>query len=288
MLEINTNTVKKLIAEQFPQWTQLAIYPVAKSGHDNRTFHLGDEMTIRLPSGAAYAPQIEKELTWLPQMAPHLSLPISCPIAAGLPTADYPFPWSVNRFIKGETASRANIANTQQFAADLAMFLKELQAIDTTGAPVAGPHNFHRGGNLSVYHEETEEALTALKTLLPIDRLRILWEKAIRAKSTDKAVWVHGDVAPGNLLTTSGVLCGVIDFGCMGIGDPSCDYVMAWTLFDAGSRRIFFETLGCDRGSVERAKGWALWKALITYRDESADAAANARHTLRAILEEPE
>ena len=54
-MEITIEIVKQLIEEQFPQWKNLPVRPVAKSGHDNRTFHLGEEMTVRLPSGEAYA-----------------------------------------------------------------------------------------------------------------------------------------------------------------------------------------------------------------------------------------
>ena len=54
----------------------------------------------------------------------------------------------------------------------------------------------------------------------------------------------------------------MIDFGIMGTGDPACDYAMAWTFFDRPSRVHFLEDL--DPGTIDRARGWALWKALIT------------------------
>lgn len=46
MNQINTGLVKRLIGEQFPDWTHLEVKPVKFSGHDNRTFHLGDECKI--------------------------------------------------------------------------------------------------------------------------------------------------------------------------------------------------------------------------------------------------
>ena len=66
MHPINVSLVEKLIQEQFPEWAHLEVKPVKFSGHDNRTFHLGDEMSVRLPSDVAYAPQVEKENSWLP------------------------------------------------------------------------------------------------------------------------------------------------------------------------------------------------------------------------------
>ncbi len=40
---------------------------------------------------------------------------------------------------------------------------------------------------------------------------------------------------------------------------------MAWTFFDENSRKVFQEVLQIDEETWNRARGWALWKALITY-----------------------
>lgn len=61
MIKINKELVQKLIKDQFLEYASLLICQVEKSGHDNRTFHLGDKMTIRLPSGKDYISQAEKE-----------------------------------------------------------------------------------------------------------------------------------------------------------------------------------------------------------------------------------
>jgi aminoglycoside phosphotransferase (APT) family kinase protein len=51
----------------------------------------------------------------------------------------------------------------------------------------------------------------------------------------------------------------------LGVGDPSCDAAMAWTFFDDTSRGVFRNVLNIDKETWNRARGWALWKALITY-----------------------
>lgn len=66
MHTIDVDLVARLINEQFPEWSDLEIRSVKFSGHDNRTFHLGEQMSVRLPSAAAYVPQVEKEQLWLP------------------------------------------------------------------------------------------------------------------------------------------------------------------------------------------------------------------------------
>ena len=64
-MEIDAPLVRQLIAEQFPQWADLPVRAVQPNGWDNRTFRLGDELSVRLPSAAGYAPQVEKEARWL-------------------------------------------------------------------------------------------------------------------------------------------------------------------------------------------------------------------------------
>jgi aminoglycoside phosphotransferase (APT) family kinase protein len=70
-------------------------------------------------------------------------------------------------------------------------------------------------------------------------------------------------VAASNLLVRDGRLRAVIDFGQCAVGDPACDYAIAWTFFDAGGRAAFKARLAPDPGLWARAKGWTLWKALI-------------------------
>ena len=61
MIKITPNVVRELIDSQFPQWAHFPIQEVERSGHDNRTFRLGDEMSIRLPSHERYAAAIEAD-----------------------------------------------------------------------------------------------------------------------------------------------------------------------------------------------------------------------------------
>lgn len=265
-MDITVDLAKKLIFEQFPQWSHLEIKPVKNSGHDNRTFHLGDDLTIRLPSGKEYEPQIQKEAKWLPVLAQHLSLPITAPVAKGKPTPEYPLAWSINRWLVGETVRHTNV-DLQKFAIELARFLKELEAITAENGPQAGAHNFYRGGDLAVYIAEFEQALTQLPAGPQRNHYQDIWTTALATKWEKKTVWVHGDIAVGNLLVNDGHLSGVIDFGILGTGDPACDLVIAWTFFDSKSRKAFKEEMGLDDTTWQRGKGWALWKALITPGD---------------------
>ena len=262
--DIDVALVERLISAQFPQWADLPITPAVPQGWDNKTFRLGAQMSVRLPSAAPYASQVEKEHRWLPELASHLPLPIPVPLAKGSPAEGYPFNWSVYRWLEGETASTERVDDLIEFATTLADFLAALQRIDPAGGPPPGRHNFFRGGPLTVYDAETRQAITALDGRIDADAATAVWEAALAAKWHGPPVWVHGDVAAGNLLVEGGRLSAVIDFGTSGVGDPSCDLAIAWTLFGGESRDAFRAALQVDDAPWARGRGWVLWKCLIT------------------------
>ena len=285
-VNIDVPLVKRLVATQFPEWAHLAVRPVALGGWDNRTFHLGDEMSVRLPSAASYSQQVKKEQHWLPRLAPHLPLPIPDPLAAGHPTDEYPWPWSIYRWLDGEPAASVPITDLTRFATDLAAFLVALQEINATDGPAPGSHNFWRGGPLEVYNPETREALVALEGQIDIDTATEVWEIALATSWQPAPVWFHGDIAVGNLLLQDGELSAVIDFGTSGVGDPACDLAIAWTLFEKGeSREVFRAALPLDEGTWARGRAWTLWKALIV---AAGIANTNAREATksRQIIDE--
>jgi aminoglycoside phosphotransferase (APT) family kinase protein len=266
---VDIEVARRLVRRQFPQWAGLEVRPVAAPGWDNQTFRLGDTMSIRLPTAATYALAVPKEHRWLPVLAPQLPLPVPVPVALGSPDAGYPHPWSIYRWLDGEPATSAPIADLTAFAHEIAEFLVALQKIDAAEGPRPGPHSWFRGGPLTVYDAQTRQAIAALGDRIPAGAATRMWETALRTSWARPPVWFHGDVAAGNLLVRDGRPAAVIDFGTSGVGDPACDLVLAWTMLSGDSRAAFREALGLDRDTWDRARGWALWKALITY-DESA------------------
>jgi aminoglycoside phosphotransferase (APT) family kinase protein len=285
--DINADLARRLVATQFPQWAGLPIKPVRFGGWDNRTFHLGEEMSVRLPSAEGYAAQVEKEHRWLPRLAPHLPVPVPVPLAMGVPSDEYPWPWSVYRWLDGEIATIENIADLRQFAIALAQFLTALYRVDPTGGPPAGPHSFYRGGPLTVYDAETRQAIAALRGQIDTGAASEVWEAALGATWHGPPVWVHGDYAAGNLLVKEGRLSAVIDFGCSAVGDPACDMVIAWTLLSGESREAFRAGVPVDGATWARGRGWALWKALITlaeYLGTDPAKAAEARRVIDEVL----
>lgn len=263
-LTIDPHLVHQLLISQFPQWANLPIKPIIPGGWDNRTFRLGEEMLVRMPSAVHYTGQVEKEQYWLPKLAPLLPLRIPEPLAIGKPGEGYPWKWSIYRWIDGETASAiADRLDLNDFAIRLAQFLKALHRIDLVGGPPPGPHNFYRGGTLKTYDTETRQGIAALKDRLDTKAATEIWETALKTTWPHAPVWIHGDISAGNLITLQGRLHAVIDFGQLGIGDPACDLSIAWTLFSGKNRTLFQETLPLDAATWARGRAWTLWKALI-------------------------
>lgn len=224
----------------------------------------------------------------MPFLGRLLPLPIPEPVALGQPALGFPWPWSVYRWLEGEPASGVELADAEAFAEDLAAFLLGLQALDPTGGPPPGEHNFFRGGSLLTYDQDARRAISVLSGVVDTTACARVWEAALAATATGPVAWLHGDVAASNLLARAGRLSAVLDFGAMAIGDVACDLTIAWTLFTAGPRRVFRERIARDDATWARARGWALWKALILIAWQSGPpaAVADAARVLDAVLGE--
>ncbi|MBC6462866.1 aminoglycoside phosphotransferase family protein, partial [Actinomadura sp. HBU206391] len=213
------------------------------------------------------------------------SVPV--PLAKGAPGEGYPFNWSIRGWLEGETASPHRIDDLSGFATSVADFIRTLQRIDATGGPQAGAHSFYRGASPAHYDEETRRSIAALAGRIDTGRASAVWDAALDAAWAGPPVWFHGDIASGNLLVRNGRLAAVIDFGTSGVGDPACDLVIAWTMFKGDSRESFRSAVGQDPATWARARGWALWKALIGLAediDTDEKRAAGNRRVIDEVL----
>ena len=71
------------------------------------------------------------------------------------------------------------------------------------------------------------------------------------------------------------------------MGDPACDLTIAWTLLSGESWEAFRSALPLDGATGARARGWALWKALITLAEHirtNPVEAGKARRVIASVL----
>jgi aminoglycoside phosphotransferase (APT) family kinase protein len=291
--ELHTDVplVRRLLASQFPQWADLPIARVESSGTDNAIYRLGDDLAVRLPRIGWAKALAEKEQRWLPRLAPHLPLPIPVPLAMGAPGEGYPWHWSVCPWLEGDNAIAQDIAHSETGAVALAGFIAALHRIDAHEGPPAGPDNFFRGVPLADLDERRRESIAQNEGMADTKALTDAWDAALAEPAWDgPPVWVHGDLLPGNVLVRDGRLSAVIDFGCLGVGDPACDVIPAWALFSSTAREAFRRALDVDDATWGRGRGWALSfavSALPHYRESNPVLAEVARRTITEVLADP-
>jgi len=257
--------VARLLAAQHPA-LQGPLTRVAH-GWDNDVFRLGDHLAVRLPRRAAAARLVEHEQRWLPRIAPTLPVPVPVPVAVGIPQGDYPWHWSVVPWFDGVRALDLAPEERDLLAGPLA---DALLALHVT-APRDAPRNPVRGVPL----RERDDAVRPRVAGAPA--FASVWEDALAAGQwRDEAVWVHGEVHPGNLVARGRQLVAMIDFGDMCAGDPACDLAVAWTAFSPAGRELFVARMGerYDEATWRRARGWAV--AIATLVSDSDDAGFRA------------
>jgi aminoglycoside phosphotransferase (APT) family kinase protein len=219
----------------------------------------------------------------MPRLAPGLPVAIPVPLGRGRPGAGFPWSWSVCRWLEGENPAVDRIAQPRSLAGELAEFITALRRIDPADGPASG-----RGVPLAQRDAPTRAAIDELHGLIDTDAATAVWEQALRIPVwPGPAAWSHGDLSPGNVLIRRGRLSAVIDFGGVGVGDPTVDLIVAWNLLPAGVRPVFRAALGVDDATWARGRGWALSIALIQlpyYQDTNPVLAGSARHVIREVL----
>ncbi|MGX1696514.1 aminoglycoside phosphotransferase family protein [Microbacterium keratanolyticum] len=266
--EISSSLVRSLVSEQFPQWSELPIRPVDVQGWDNRTFRLGDRMSVRLPSADGYVAGLVREEQTLAVLDSRFRIAIPRVVATGAPSAAFTRPWSIREWIEGHTLTAVEPRDRESVISSVGDALRELQACDTAGGSWAGSASAYRGCHVSAVGEEVQVRLPVLPRG-QAEGCRALWDAAVATVWTAPPVWVHGDIAPGNMLFgRSGRLEALIDFGQTCIGDPACDLAFAWLSCDSRERDRLRARLDLPKDAWLRGTAWALWKALISSPEE--------------------
>lgn len=287
--------VRRLLAAQFPQWAALSLAPVPSAGTDNALYRLGEELVVRMPRILWAAGNVVDEWRWLPRLAPRLPLAIPAALALGEPGEGYPWQWGVYRWLPGADATQAPVADPNQLARDLADFILALQRIETTGWPPPEPPRSGRAEPLATRDAETRACIAELESLGLHDAatsaaISAAWDAALAEPPyAGPPIWVHSDLSPLNFIVRDGRLSAIIDWGALGLGEPACDLIPAWSAFSAEARSVFRSTMAVDDAAWARGRGLALSIALIAlpYYHITNPALANlARHAIAEILSE--
>ncbi len=288
-LTVSVRVVRRLVQDQFPQWSNLPIERVSSTGTVNAVFRIGDWLSARFPLQAGDLATVRRWLDAEAEAARALlgRTPFATPepVALGEPGEGYPLPWAVQTWLSGVTAAEADPGASVAFAHDLAVFIEGVRRIGTLGQNFSGPG---RGGDLCSHDAWMETCLKHSDRLLDTDTLRRMWREfreLPRSAITD--LMTHGDLVPGNVLVTNGRLAGIIDVGGMAPADPALDLVGAWHLLEAEPRHVLRIDLESDDLEWERGKAWAFEQAMGLvwyYADTNPTMSQVGRRTLERLM----
>lgn len=284
-IDVTNELVQRLLSDQFPDLARLPLVRVA-NGWDNVTFKLGGDLAIRLPRREAAADLILHEQQWLPSLAGELPVAVPAPVRRGSPASYYPWSWSVVPWLEGRAAWRLRPEERRSLAPGLAAFVAALHVPAPSDAPV----NPVRGVPLASRHAAVKQRLDSGQ-VPQADTVATLWRGLAGLPAWEgPALWLHGDLHPGNLLVDGNRLSAVIDFGDVTAGDPATDLAAAWLVFDAEGRREFIAAVE-SRVEVspqtwQRGRGWALnmATALLTSSDDNRLLRSAGEQALAAVL----
>jgi aminoglycoside phosphotransferase (APT) family kinase protein len=229
-------------------------------------------------------------MRWLPVLCGALDdtgLTLPVPVREGLPGPAYPFPWSIVRWVEGETLLQTRRPVDEAEAAEVLARL--LDALWSVPALADVPRNPHRGVPLTARSATLVDRLERLPDDLAVSAVAKAWHRALRAPSwSGPPVWVHGDLHPGNLVARGGRLTGVIDWGDLTSGDPATDLSVAWMLLGVEARARLRTDVAVDDATWARARGNALAHAVAVLVSSADDPTMEAmgRRTLAAVLAE--
>lgn len=290
-VRIDSATLRGLLRRQAPAWADLEIRPLPRrlEGTDHTLFRIGDRLLARMPKIGWASDQAVSDATWLPRLAPQLTVSLPVPVHVGEPDDGYPFAWSVTQWLPGANPrDRGDVGLAEQ----LATFVTVLHRVPVEGGPL--PADGARGTPLAAQDDRAQETLRALSAFddgFDVRSAARAWDRCASAPATGARVWIHGDLNAGNLLVADGRLGAVIDWGAIGVADPAPDLSAAYWLFDGPARRRYRELLPHDEAAWLRAAGWALLPALTGldyYRRTAPDLAARGRREIRAVIAELE
>ena len=231
---IDGDLVSRLISTQFPQFAALPLRRLDAFGSTNVLFRLGDELLVRLPRQPGGGAGVDKVRRWVPELGASLSVAVPEVVAVGAPGSGFGERWSIVRWLEGDRATAVGpddvrALDRSQLASDLAAVILALRAVDVPDEAVSDPAlRWYRGRSLVDFDEPVRRSVRQCRSLegldVDLDAALKVWVDALDvpgAREVGADRWYHGDLVAENLLVRDGRLSAVLDFGGLGVGNPT-------------------------------------------------------------------
>jgi aminoglycoside phosphotransferase (APT) family kinase protein len=262
--EVDEPLVRRLLV----RFDELALDSVEElsEGWDRSVWLVDAEWVFGFPRRAVVVPGLEREIAYLPRLAPLLPLPIPEPRFVAVSSEAFPWPFYGARFIPGEEAGEAGRDGRRARALELGQFLRVLHARPTFEAigAEALPLDVNGRADMQARLPRARDALAALgpRSVPPV-AARILAEAESLPPPRHESV-VHGDLHARQILVDGPRVTGVIDWIDLGRADPAIDLQFVWSEVDPPDRADVLAAYGpVDDEQLLRARVTALWLPAI-------------------------
>ncbi|MGO8672628.1 MAG: phosphotransferase [Capsulimonadaceae bacterium] len=278
-IEVTPALACRLMESQFPSLAPATAIPMG-AGWDNTAFEVNGAYVFRFPRREAALLGLRFEAAVLPSLAPRMPVPIPHPEFFGVPDPAYPFPFVGYRKIDGRTACSMALTDDQraESAVPLGRFLHDLHQIEAVEAESMGAvPDFQRKAD-TAYHaprlRDYLRELTAKGLLDRPERFDFILDGAADLRHF-RTTLTHGDLYIRHMLVNdAGVLCGVIDWGDVNIGDPAADLCIAHSALPPEAHAAFRDSYGPiedDTWLIARFRALAYAATLLDFGDDTRD-----------------
>ena len=202
----------------------------------------------RSPRRADVEPQVRREVTLMPWLAPQLPLPVPVPRVV----SDDPLVVR-HAYLPGAPCPGASATHGRA----VGEFLHALHAVDPAAAVERGARD--AAASFTAAQEVRDRMQEDVVPLLP-SRVRARGQALLRRLSVPPPAprLVHGDLGPTHVLVVGDRVSAIIDWGDCCVGDPALD--LAWTRFGAGPAfaRALDAAYEADDEMLARGRDWHL------------------------------
>lgn len=260
-VDVPESLARNLLDQQFPEFADQPL-TILGEGWDNIAWQVGPDWVFRFPRRQLGADLIASEIAVMPHVASRLTTPVACPLRAGRPNAQYPWPFAGYQLIQGVELCEAAPAADQRLdlAARMGEFLQSLHSITAKeaarlGAPAdkLGRLDIERCCNKATEHLSQAAAAGIIDS--PDQWTELLNRLVPQCRSPRTKCLVHGDLYSRHIIVERDsqsadadrrqtIMTGIIDWGDLHAGDPSADLACAWSLFDTSGRKRLLEAYG--------------------------------------------
>jgi len=231
--------------------------------HDHVTVRIGDDYGVLMPTIPDQDHLYARVAGLLEPLLPTWTFPYSAPISTGKPDGEFPYHWTLVRWLSGSTASFVPLHD--QSAEAFGDALRQIHGA-TLGA---APENPVTSVSLRSLEPEWERLLAATAAsgapenrVLDAARADELWQLAADAP-VDAHAWTHGSLEPRAVLSDRGAFAGILIWHRFGAGDPAADLGYASNLVSLAQRDGFLAAYGKQSPeTAARVRGWQLLSAL--------------------------